>query len=100
MLRTLALAGCGDSKKSERLLTSDDLVGPAPDTPAGADYSADASATDLTAGFEAALFLSRTSNVVVVTDMSCNSSCGFDIVSAARSYAEAIATRASEVAAS
>ena len=52
----------------------------------------------LTGSSEAALFMTRTSNVVVVTDMSCDSSCGFEVVSAARSYAKAIATRASEVA--
>jgi hypothetical protein len=47
----------------------------------------------LTGGLEAALFLFRRSNLVVVTDMSCDTSCGLDIVSAARAYADAIAAR-------
>jgi hypothetical protein len=50
----------------------------------------------LSGGSEAALFLFRTSNLVVVTDMSCDASCGLDIVAAARTYAEGIATRASQ----
>lgn len=187
---TLTVTGCG-GKTRERSLTRDDLVGvvgPAPDTPAGASYSsngptelgladlrqraqsasdratvalldkaglvrlyqrsfsgaingADATAylfrdaagagdalaglrrsliqeakpdrkltevtvsglgdeawgAHLTGGSEAALFLFRTSNLVVVTDMSCDASCDLDIVAAARSYADAIAARASEV---
>ena len=52
----------------------------------------------LTGGSEAALFLSRIANVVVVADMSCDTDCGLDIVSAARSYVEAMATRASQAA--
>ena len=48
----------------------------------------------LSGGSEAALFLFRTSNLVVVTDMSCDASCGLDIVAAARTYAEGIAARA------
>jgi hypothetical protein len=52
----------------------------------------------LSGGSEAALFLFRTSNLVVVTDMSCDADCGTDIAVAARAYAEAIATRASQVA--
>ena len=51
----------------------------------------------LTGGSEAGLFLFRTSNLVVVTDMSCDASCGLDIVAATRAYADAIAIRASEV---
>lgn len=184
---TLTVAGCG-GKAKERSLTRDDLVGvvgPAPDTPAGASYSsneptelgladvrtraqtasdratvalleraglvriyqrsfngainvADATAylfgkaagagdayaglktslarqaasdrkltevsadglgdvgwgAHLSGGSEAALFLFRTSNLVVVTDMSCDASCGLDIVAAARTYAEGIAARA------
>ena len=49
----------------------------------------------LTGSSEAALFLFRASNLVVVTDMSCDTSCGLDIVAATRAYADAIAARAS-----
>jgi hypothetical protein len=52
-------------------------------------------AAHLTGSSEAALFLFRKSNLVVVTDMSCDTSCGLDIVAAARAYADAIATRTS-----
>lgn len=48
----------------------------------------------LTGGSEAGLFVFRASNLVVVTDMSCETSCGLDIVAAARAYADAIASRA------
>ena len=51
----------------------------------------------LTGAPEAGLFLFRTSNLVVVTDMSCDTSCGLDIVAAARAYADAIAARALEL---
>ncbi len=51
-------------------------------------------AAHLTGGSEAALFLFRTSNLVAVTDMSCDTSCGFDVAAAARAYADAIASRA------
>lgn len=187
----IAASGCGGSTTSHRLLTGDDLVsviGPPPDTPAGASYSSgrpsdltladlrrraqtaadratvallekagftrlyqvsyngainvaagtaylfktEAGAGDaltglqaslarqtapgqkrteastnglgdeawgahLTGDFEAALFLFRASNLVVVADMSCDAVCGVDIVAAARSYADGIATRTSQV---
>ncbi len=51
----------------------------------------------LTGSSEAALFLFRASNLVVVSDMSCNAACGVDIVAAARAHADGIAQRASEV---
>ena len=54
----------------------------------------------LTGSSESALFLFRTSNVIVVADMSCDTDCGLDIVSATRSYAQAIADRVSQAAAS
>ena len=52
----------------------------------------------LTGSSESALFLFRTSNVVVVADMSCDTDCGLDIVSATRTYARAIADRVSQAA--
>jgi hypothetical protein len=52
----------------------------------------------LSGGAEAALFVFRKSNIVVVADMSCDSRCGVDIVAAARTYADGIATRAAQVA--
>lgn len=60
-------------------------------------FGDDAWGAHLSGGDEAALFVFRRSNLVVVTDMSCESSCGIDIVGAARSYAKSIATRAAQV---
>ena len=54
----------------------------------------------LTGTSESALFVFRTSNIVVVADMSCETSCGLDIASATRSYAQAIADRVSQAASS
>jgi hypothetical protein len=54
----------------------------------------------LTGSSESSLFLFRTSNVIVVADMSCDTSCGLDIVSATRAYAREIADRVSQAAAS
>jgi hypothetical protein len=67
-------------------------------TEVGADGLGDeAWGAHLTGGSEAGLYVFRTSNLVVVTDMSCDGSCGLDIVAATRAYADAIAGRASEV---
>ena len=56
----------------------------------------DAWAVHLTGETEGALYLWRRSNVVVATDMSCDLSCGLDIVGAVRAYAEDIDARAKE----
>jgi hypothetical protein len=53
-------------------------------------------AAHLTGNGESALFLWRTGNLVVVADMSCDDSCGFDVAGAARSYATGIDERARE----
>jgi hypothetical protein len=45
-------------------------------------------------GGEAAIYLARTANLVVVTDMSCDATCGFDVVTAVKTYAGEIAGRA------
>jgi hypothetical protein len=45
-------------------------------------------------GGEAAIFVTRNTNLVVVTDMGCDADCGFDVVAALKSYATAIEGRA------
>jgi hypothetical protein len=54
-------------------------------------------AAHVTGDSEGAVFLWRHSSVVVVADMSCDQTCGFDVVAAARAYAQAIDARAKQV---
>ena len=51
----------------------------------------------VTGDSEGAIFLWRRSSLVVVADMSCDQTCGFDVVQAVRAYAEAIDGRARDV---
>lgn len=50
----------------------------------------------LTGNGESALFLWRTDNLVVVADMSCDTTCDFDVGKALRAYADGIDERARE----
>lgn len=54
-------------------------------------------AAHVTGDSEGAVFLWRRSSLVVVADMSCDLTCGFDVVQAVRAYAEAIDGRARDV---
>jgi len=53
-------------------------------------------AAHVTGGADGAVFLWRRGTLVVVADMSCDASCGFDVVAAVRTYADEIDQRAKE----
>ncbi len=53
-------------------------------------------AAHVTGGAEGAVFLWRRGSLVVVADMSCDATCGLDIVGAVRTYADEIDGRAAQ----